>query len=84
MPMTTRQIDLKPGENVLSLPATAQLLNVAGIREHVRLWVAVDFSVAPTEFKILVVHTGANVPSGASYVGTALLANGELHVWRIE
>lgn len=82
--MITKRLDLKLGSNKLSLSPTAKLLSVIGVREVARLYVSDDPKVEPTEVVVELQHTGADVPEGASYVGTAVLSAGELHAWRVE
>lgn len=82
--MITQRFDLEVGENKLSLPPNAIFLHFANVREVPRLWVSLEPEDKTNEVLVWVQHTGALVPDGGSYVGTAITTTGELHAWCVE
>jgi len=74
---------LEDPETTVQMPAGAEVLSIGVQREQVCLWALVD-PLQPVEpRRFVVVGTGWDVPGHGRFLGTVLLASGELvfHIW---
>ena len=80
--LSIARYDLTIGTNEIRV-FPGRVVHVASVREVARLWIVYAIGVPKEEWRVVLVGTGADVPDGGEYLGTAIDSGGELHAFRV-